>query len=195
MTARVGSDYSVGIQQPILDVAGMIVHLSKEKQDSLVDHLKSVLSDRLGDALDTNVKYSSGTYVLDDPKDPEKITGVVLTSLKKAFLRTPLDFGDDIPNDFQNRYSKIARGESFTYTLEKLRRTHKWKTDICTSTPHLDPLVQTALLAAVEADKEYVLGFELDMAETKKQQQIVFSIFEKEGTKEISRIQVPESAL
>ena len=185
---------SVDYQQPFLDIAGMIMRLSGIKQDSLVRHLKEVLSTRLGNTLDNTFCYSSGAYLMDDAHGQRQIKGEILTSLKQSFLSTPL-FIDDIINDFQNRYSKIAKGESFTYTLEGLRKTHKYKTDICTSTPHLDPLIQDALHAAVEADSKYVLGFELDMAETQRKNQLIFSIFEREGSEEISRIQIPESKL
>jgi hypothetical protein len=197
MSAVNNASSSSHIQQPFLDIAGMIVNLSGMKQDALVRHLKSILSARLGDALDNRMNRASGTYMLeDDFKDlgSARIKGVIATSLKESFLLTPL-FIDDIVNDFQNRYSKIASGNAFTYTLEGLRRTHKWKTDRCTSTPHLDPLIQEALVAAVKADSEYVLGFELDMAKTQEKGELVFAIFEKNAGEEISRTRIPASQL
>lgn len=170
---------SADIQRPLLDIAGMIVNLSGDKQYSLVRHLKSVLSARLRNALDAEVNRPSGSYVLEDDSkglEPARIKGVIFTSQKESFLRTPL-FIDDIANDFQKRNSIIAKGSAFTYTLEDLRKTHKRKTDICTSTPHLDPLIQDALCAAVEADSKYVLGFELDMAENTETRTACFRDF------------------
>lgn len=181
-----------------LDVTGMIVNLSRDKQSSLARHIKGVLSAHLGDALDSKVNRDSGAYLLaKDDKGPGRgpIVGVILTSLKEAYLDIPSPYGDDIINDFQNKYSRVAKGESFTYSLEDLRVSHQRKISICTSTPHLDPLVQEALRAAVQTDGNYVIGFEVDKAETQRQGQLVFAIFEKDGEREISRVLVPESKL
>jgi len=188
----VGTIPSSGGQQP-LDVNGMLAAFSKSKQRSLEWRLERVLSDRLGDRLDNKEEHFSGSYITGmNSKGQEQVTGVLLTSLKKAFLNVPLF--DEIINLKNNMYSE-KRGLRIAYTLESLRRTHEWKRKIATSTPDLDPLIQVALKAAVIADGEYEFGFELDMAETRKQNQLVFSIFEREGTKEISRIQVLECEL
>jgi hypothetical protein len=197
MSAVSGATYAAPSFQLPLDVTGRIAKLSREKQDSLRNHIRDVLSARLGDALDDKVNRPSGD-IAEWSDHGETKRGVVLTSLKEAFLNTPPPYGDNIINEvnpLQNRYSKFANGESYTYSLEQLRACHQWKTNICTSTPHLDPLIQEALHAAVQADGNYVIGFELDMAETRLQNQLVFAIFEKDGEKEISRVLIPESKL
>ena len=190
-----GPTYAAASFQHPLDVTGMIVNLSSDKKDSLRNHIRDVLSAHLGNSLDDKVNLSSGAIAEWNDKGEIK-RGVVLTSLKETYLRTPPPYGDDIINDFQNKYSRVAKGESFTYSLERLRSSHMWKTNIHTSTPHLDPLIYEVMGAAVYADGgEYVVGFELDMAETHRQGQLVFAIFENDGEREISRVLVPESKL
>ena len=196
--AVVGTTHAGASPQLSLDVRGMIVKLSGDKQRSLENHITDILSAHLRDALDNTVNCDSGTYVLaNDYKGPGEapVVGVVLTSLKQSFLSTPQPYEDHIANDFQNQYSRVAKGESFTYSLESLRASHQWKRKICTSSPHLDLLVQEALRAAIKADGNYVIGFELDIAETQRQGQLVFAIFENNGEKEISRVLIPESKL
>jgi hypothetical protein len=176
-------------QTPILDIEQRLADLPREKQEALERRLKAVLSNRLGDALDDKTDRCSGAIFRDDSK---RGIGAVMTLLKEEFLSTPL-FIDDIVNSSDQH--RLAGGGTSTYSLDDLKSTHQWKRDICTSTPHLDPLIQKALGAAVAADGGYMLGFELDLAETEKQQELVFSIFETNWAKEISRIQIAESNL
>lgn len=81
------------------------------------------------------------------------------------------------------------------FTLEYLQKKHKYYRDIITSTPDLDPLIQEALSVAVKADGEYVLGLELDLAATRRQNQLVFAVFEENAGREISRVLLSESKL
>lgn len=198
---------------PSTNTGQMIASLSSTKKESLVTHLKKTLSDHLGNAIDDTINHPNGSFMMASDyhgsipfndmsknnysslRNHPAIQGVGLTSLKDSFLDTAGLFTDDITNDFQNEYSKIGKGESFTYTLEQLKNFHEYKKDIATTTPNLDPLVQDALSEVVKSDSNYVLGLELDMAETERLNELVFAIFEKDGEEEISRTLIYESQL
>jgi hypothetical protein len=176
-------------QKPLLDIRERLAALPREKQEALERRLKAVLSNRLGDALGDKETYCCAAFVRGDSK---RGIGDVMTSLKREFLSTPLFIADIVNSSDQYR---LAGGATYAYSLNDLKSTHRWKRDICTSTPNLDPLIQKALGVAVNADGGYMLGFELDLVETQKQQELVFSIFETNWAKELSRIQITESNL
>lgn len=190
--------------KPFLDITSMIRSLPDAKTNAIVDLLKETLSKRLGKALDTKISYPadvaapfSSVYASGHMPITRRLFPVnegASVSLKDYFLNTQGLFTQDIIRGVQQEASEIATGKPFIFNIKSLQLSHEYLTGFI-SNPKIDPLVQKGLSDAAKKDGDYSFGFEIDVDETEKSNQLVFTIFEKDGEREISKRQIFESEL
>lgn len=179
----ISASSSNAIYEQQSSLLSMVQALSEEQQNGLACLLKTTLSNWLGDKL-------GFCYLDGHDSSNNSIQGENLTTLKEAFLQTPL-FIDDIVTESIN----IAKGRSFTYSISDLRSTFWINTAIDSATPQLDPTISEKLEKIYKANPEYVIGFELNTKESERTSEVVFSIFERDVGSELSRKDIPASQL
>lgn len=170
--------YAAYLQTP--DTLSKIRALPQEKWATL----KRLIKDQVSTTFDAEFFPGGSHSVIDREGRNSPIGEAIIQILKDRFHNDPSPFITSIVNNSR----ALSQGKAFTYSLLAL-------TSLFKTSSVFDQMVRNALGKAYKTRPNYRIGLGLNLEETKKRDEPVFSIFEKDGEKELSRKNIPASQL